>query len=113
MRQLALFENKKNSDVTIVVNNTKILAHKTILFTHSPVFEAMFKHKNTKEAQEHKIYITDVTIEVLKIFLLFIYTGIKPKNEFSNLLIVAEKVYQCFKYFIKNVNVCFCHFSTK
>ena len=97
MRQLALFESKKNYNVTIVVENTKILAHKIILSTHSPVFEAMFSHNNTKEAQKHEINITDVSSKVLKIFLLFIYTGIKPKTEFSNLLIVAEKVCLCFK----------------
>ena len=92
MQQLTLFESGKNSDVTIVVENTEILAHKTILSTHSPVFEAMFSYNNTKEAQERKIEITDVTNKVFKIFLLFIYTGIKPKNNFKNLLVVAEKV---------------------
>ncbi len=96
MRQLTFLNSGKNSDITIIVENTKILAHKAFLSAHSPVFEAMFSYNDTKEAQKQEIEITDVSNEVFKIFLLFIYTGIKPKTEFFNLLIVAEKVCQCF-----------------
>lgn len=55
----------------------------------------MFSHKNTKEALEHKVVISGVLPDVLKEFLKFIYTGVKP-NWISlpfELLAVAEKVF--------------------
>lgn len=100
---MALLESGKFSDFTIVVGDSKIPVHKSILSAHSPVFEAMFNHDNTKEAQEHKVEVTDVFPNVMKDFLLFIYTGQKPKKVcFSTeLLAVANKVnYYSFPIFI-------------
>lgn len=94
LSQMALLDNGKLSDFTIVVNDVKIPVHKAMLSARSPVFEAMFSHNNTKEAQEHKMEVTDVSPIVMKDFLQFIYTGVKPKccRLSIELLALADKV---------------------
>ncbi|KAH9389955.1 hypothetical protein TYRP_007504, partial [Tyrophagus putrescentiae] len=93
--QKALFESGKHSDVTIVVGKTKIPAHKSILCAHSPVFDAMFSNKNTIEAQTSVVNISDVSADVMKDFLLFIYSGIKPKSDrLTVYLLEAANKYQ-------------------
>lgn len=53
----------------------------------------MFSHEGTTEAQEGVVHITDVSPEVFKDFLAFIYAGLKPKLvRYCSLLAVAEKV---------------------
>ncbi len=91
---MALLDNGKLSDFTIVVNDVKIPVHKAMLSARSPVFEAMFSHDNTKEAQEHKMEVTDVSPIVMKDFLQFIYTGVKPKccRLSIELMALADKV---------------------
>lgn len=95
LRQMAFLDSGKFSDFTIVVGDSKIPVHKNILSAHSPIFEAMFNHNNTKEAQEHKMEVTDVFPNVMKNFLLFIYTGQKPKKVcFSTELLAVANKYQ-------------------
>lgn len=101
LKQKTFFESGKNSDIIFVIENTKIPSYKAILSAHSPVFEAMFSHTDTKEAQENKVNIIDVSADVFKIFLHFIYTGIKPKKYFFELLAAAEKVCS----FVLNVSI--------
>lgn len=102
--QKTLLESGKSSDMSIVVGETKIPVHKLILATHSPVFEAMFSHNDTREAQEQVVNIPDFDVDVMKEFLLYIYTGIKPQNDrlTVDLLAVADKVchYQYLYQFI-------------
>lgn len=80
--------------MTIVVEDTEIPVHKAILALYSPVFEAMFSHNDTKEAQEKKVVISDVEADVMRGFLHFVYTGVKPEENFlsPSLLAVADKV---------------------
>lgn len=54
----------------------------------------MFSHDCTKEAQEKKVIIPDVSIDAMKDFLQFIYTGVKPQNDSLSpeLLTLADKV---------------------
>lgn len=90
-----LLESGNHSDVTIIVDKTKIPVHKTLLIAQSPVFDAMFSHDETLEAQKQEVNIPDVSLDVMKDFLLYIYTGAKPKSDrlTINLLAVADKVF--------------------
>lgn len=94
--QLAILESGKYSDFSIAVGTVKIPVHKAILAAHSPVFEAMFSNKDTKEAKEIKVEIPNVSVVVMEDFLEFIYTGVKPKDDLLTitLLALAEKVIQ-------------------
>ena len=101
------------SDFTVVVCDEElqqqIPVHKALLAARSPVFAAMFRHEDTKEAQEKQVVITDVHPDVFKNFLQFVYTGVKPKcgRLTIELLILADKVFGFFVlfYFTFLVNV--------
>ena len=86
------------SDFIVVVGDKEeqqqIPVHRERLAACSPVFAAMFRHENTKEAQEKKVMIPDVRAEVFKDFLQFVYTGVRPKcgRLTTELLTLADKV---------------------
>ena len=89
-----LLQSEKLSDVAIVLKcGKKFAAHKNILISRSPVFAGMFEHE-TKEKLENRIEIEDITEEVCKEFLHFIYTDhISQDCEyFWELLVLADKV---------------------
>ena len=75
---LKLLKSGKYSDIVLVVEGTKFLAHKNLLSAQSPVFAAMFDHDNTKEVREGKVDIVDVPKDVFQLLLNYIYTGIFP-----------------------------------
>ncbi len=95
---ISLFDSGDFSDIDIVVDGTKIPAHKCILSARSPIFKAMFSYNNTKEALEKEVVIPDVSVNVMKEFLRFIYTGVKPKESpyFLELLTIADMVNSIF-----------------
>ncbi|XP_065200076.1 speckle-type POZ protein B-like [Planococcus citri] len=87
-----LLEDQKLTDVVLSVGGKEFRAHKAILAARSPVFAAMFEH-NMKEKRLNKVVITDVTDEVLREMLRFIYTG-KVQNLATmadSLLAAADK----------------------
>ncbi|XP_055842804.1 protein roadkill-like [Episyrphus balteatus] len=88
-----LLENKKFSDVTLVVDKHEFSAHKTILAARSVVFAAMFDHEEMEEQKLNRVTITDVDHEVLQEMLYFIYTGIAPnlKELAADLMVAADK----------------------
>lgn len=97
-----LLESGKNSDVTIVLDgNVEIFAHRLLLTTVSPVFEAMFSNKESLEVLEKRVVIDDVPAETFKDFLTYIYTGVTPTENrlTTNLLAVADKVQSYYFYF--------------
>ena len=92
--QLALLQSGILSDFTVVVGSESIPVHRALLAARSPVFAAMFRHEDTKEAQESQVVISDVRAEVFKDLLHFAYTGVKPKcgRLTTELLALADKV---------------------
>ncbi|XP_057318997.1 speckle-type POZ protein-like [Microplitis mediator] len=68
-----LLDTGTKSDVVITVGDKKFQAHKLILGTRSPVFDAIFSH-DMKEKKENEIEIPDVDPEIFKKLLEFIYT---------------------------------------
>lgn len=94
------------SDITLKCGNQELKAHKLLLSLHSPVFEAMFSHTDTKEAAEKKVVIDDVSAEAMQGLLTYIYTGemeIKGEEQTLELLIATDKVI-CF-YLNNNIIV--------
>ncbi|XP_074110846.1 TD and POZ domain-containing protein 3-like [Cotesia typhae] len=87
------------SDVVLVVDDEEIIAHKVVLSAHSPVFLAMFQ-SNMKEARENCITIENISVDVMKEVLKFMYTGTTEAEENYELALkildVAER-YQILK----------------
>lgn len=65
--------NAKHSDVTFVVEETKIPAHKMILLARSSYFQKLFDG-NFAEAKQSEIKL-EVPLNAFKVILLYIYTG--------------------------------------
>jgi hypothetical protein len=62
------------SDITLIVNGTKIPAHKLILSAKSKVFEAMFYGVDMVEKTAKELQIKDTNTEAFYLLLKFIYT---------------------------------------
>ena len=92
----SILQSGYQNDVILVVENIEFKVHKTLLCIHSPVFEKMFNHTETKEVFEKKVVIEDVSADSIRTLLYFIYTGeISNKKELTlDLLIAADKVRQ-------------------
>ena len=90
-----LLETQKFSDVKLNSNEEIFNAHKTILAARSPVFEAMFENEML-EKTEGLVTIVDVSNEVLKEILQYIYTGKEPNFEKTDVfgLVSAADKYQ-------------------
>ncbi|XP_044010264.1 speckle-type POZ protein-like B [Aphidius gifuensis] len=100
------------SDVIIQVGQKSFRAIKGILAVRSPVFSAMFNHKEFKENEKKKIVIEDIKEDVFEEFLHYIYTDESPNISKMpmELLAVAGK-YQvnclkntCEKIICKTIN---------
>ena len=81
------------SDVNIVVGGQTIRAHKPILATCSPVFEAMFQADGYKENTTNVINIEDLSASASGEMIRFIYTDQVEGLDQSakDLLIAADK----------------------
>ncbi|GIX93606.1 TD and POZ domain-containing protein 1-like [Caerostris extrusa] len=60
-------------DITLNVDGVKFLAHKSILSARSPVFKAMMK--SPLEAESTSVEISDISKEIVKLMLQYIYSG--------------------------------------
>ena len=70
----SFLNHQKFCDVTIVISDKKLHAHKAILAAHSPVFMNMFVN-DTIENRECILEITDIQFKVFQELLRFIYCG--------------------------------------
>jgi len=70
---LKMLETGKFADVTFVVGDTKVKAHKCILASRSDFFESMFSH-NMRESVESVITVQDINLPTFKKLLEFIYS---------------------------------------
>ena len=69
-----LFQSGKLADVTLEVDGTTFQAHKLVLASGSPVFEAMFAYDMTEKLQSH-VKIEEMRVGVFQRMLEYIYTG--------------------------------------
>ncbi|XP_057317942.1 speckle-type POZ protein B-like [Microplitis mediator] len=92
-----LYGSKMNSDVILVVGDTKFKAHKIILSARSPVFLAMFTHE-MKEKKENTVTIPDIDPEIFEKILEFIYTdNIDDLDANAECLLESANKYQLLK----------------
>ncbi|XP_046984093.1 serine/threonine-protein phosphatase 6 regulatory ankyrin repeat subunit B-like [Schistocerca americana] len=74
----ALLESGVGADVTLVVGESELPAHRTVLAARSPVFAAMLG-RDTREAQTGRVEVADVREAVLRQLLHFVYTDTAPQ----------------------------------
>ena len=88
----AIFNSKKHSDITFLIGDRKLFAHKVILLGKSAVFAAMFEHQMTEE-RENIVRIEDITYEVFEEMMKYIYTNNSEKLTVmaTDLLAAADK----------------------
>ncbi|XP_042902140.1 speckle-type POZ protein-like [Parasteatoda tepidariorum] len=89
-----MFADQEHSDVELKAENMSLPAHKFLLSARSPVFRAMFHHKDMLENESNVVEISDVDSKTLKSFLEFLYTGsvdIIDDESALGLLIIADK----------------------
>lgn len=69
-------------------------AHKAVLAAQSPVFEAMFSHKDSKETQEGRVELIDISGEAVQQMLQYLYTGkVDQVDKYAlELFVAADKV---------------------
>jgi len=90
---LKLFESSHNADVTFLIQNERIKAHKLILSTRSKYFERMFDLP-LQESEANEIIVPDIKPTVFKAMLEHLYSGLPPRNLADvslELLTVADK----------------------
>lgn len=93
-----LMENDKYNDVTFVVGieKKKFSAHKLILASGSPVFEAMFY--GPAKSEEETVEIPDCDIKAFELMLQYIYGNIFRLKQINILDNVFEIIYIASKY---------------
>ncbi|XP_065204215.1 speckle-type POZ protein-like isoform X1 [Planococcus citri] len=86
-----MLHNQTFVDVTFVVDGKNFGAHKSILASRSPVFEAMFIH-DMQENRSNEVNISDIRSEVFDAFLQYMYTDKTPNCKLvTELFVVADK----------------------
>ncbi|CAK8671392.1 speckle-type POZ protein B-like [Clavelina lepadiformis] len=88
----SLLEESHFTDCTFSVKGKEYKAHKAIVAARSPVFRAMFEHE-MEESKFNRVEISDITQDVFKSMLTFLYTGKSPDLDqmASQLLAAADK----------------------
>ncbi|XP_064487789.1 speckle-type POZ protein-like isoform X2 [Ornithodoros turicata] len=85
-------ENTDFTDLTIVAENKTFRVHKVLLAARSPVFHAMFMN-DMKEKQESLVEVKDLSADVVREMLTFVYTDEAPNlcSMACDLLQAADK----------------------
>lgn len=78
LEQLSAFRlDASSADMTLftTLDGLSFPVHKLILSLRSPVFAAMFNHRDLKENQKKQVEIDDISGEVMEALLKYIYSG--------------------------------------
>lgn len=76
-KQLSMRKENKFTDITIMVGEKQIQAHKFMLATRSPVFDTMLS-SDMLEGRQNQILINDFEYEVIDELIYFIYSDQTP-----------------------------------
>jgi len=90
---LRCLDSEEDADITFVVKEEKIKAHRLVLSTRCPYFKAMLA-SGMDESVTNEVNIPDIEPEVFKELLKFLYSGIQPEYDeriSAGLLVVADK----------------------
>ncbi|XP_068145802.1 uncharacterized protein [Drosophila tropicalis] len=96
-RYAKLLHAEKYTDCVFHVTDEEIKCHKLILCASSPVFEAMFYGPLQDHGQDNQIEIDDISAEIFKVLIEYIYTGSVDWNGLE-LLACIELYYAAEKY---------------
>jgi len=107
-----LYLSSELSDIVFTCDEEEIPAHRFLLACKSPVFRQMFKHE-MKETKEGKIVIEDMSAEVLKEVIRFLYCGkVENMANLSPELYAAADKYQleilkskCELHLVQNISI--------
>jgi len=80
-----LFESGQHADVTFMVQEEKIVAHKCVLATQCLYFERMFA-TNMNEGDSGKIKVPDVRPKIFRGILKYVYCGEAPEYSGADLM---------------------------
>ena len=109
---LRLWESGENADVTFIVQDVEIKAHKTVLIARSSYFRTMFS-TNMNESSSGKINVPDADPSAFRSMLEFLYGGSSPKDlgiVAMDLFAIADKYDMrelaelCEAYILDNIN---------
>jgi len=89
-----MFESAAYADVTFLVQNEKMAAHKSVLASRSSYFKNMFE-AGMQESASNQVTVTDVEPATFKAVLRFLYSGLMEEEEFASL---AELIGAADKY---------------
>ena len=88
---LRLLETSKDSDLTFLIADEKIEAHKNILSVRSTYFANMLE-SGMEENLSDQVRVTDAEPRVFRAMLEFLYAGIWPPSEMAlDALVLADK----------------------
>ena len=104
---------KNTFDLKIICKSQQIECHKLVLCCASNVFEAMFSHMETTEAQSGKVEINDIQADTMKTLLDFLYNGEVEEKKMINAALlrsahkynILELMEYCTEYLKQNVSV--------
>lgn len=88
------------SDLTIIIEDQIIKAHKNILAAQSPIFFQMFKKPDGGEFQSLKMELKDVNYQIFKDLLHYMYSG---KIKYFREEFALEYLEHAIKFAVKNV----------
>nr|CAB3266537.1 speckle-type POZ protein B [Phallusia mammillata] len=88
----SLLDQSSFTDCIFSVDGNEYKAHKAVVAARSPVFRAMFEHE-MEESKLNRVEIPDISHEVFKEMLSFLYTGTSPNLDemAADLLAAADK----------------------
>lgn len=89
----SILSDESHSDVTISIKGKTLCAHKNILTTRSKVFAGMLQYE-MRESNTNNIVISDISYDVMKEVLRFIYSGkVADLAKIAKELLVAADKY--------------------
>ncbi|XP_043287929.1 speckle-type POZ protein B-like [Venturia canescens] len=105
-----MWDRKTFCDVTFLLGDQELPAHKAIVASQSKVLETMFLNENTEE-KKTVVRINDTSAEVFKEFLNYLYTGgINDLEDITKEMIQVANTYQvtelktlCENYMLNNL----------
>ena len=87
---LRMLEEGLHADITLIAQGGTVKAHRSVLASASPVFQAMFQH-DMKEHLTSTVDLLDMTIDSLQLFLLLLYIKNSRTKETSELNAAVDK----------------------
>jgi hypothetical protein len=90
----AMLTDDEDKNVTFIIENKTIKAHKSVLKARSEFFRAMFG-SGMRESQNSEIPLPDATYDAFKALLEFLYTGTCSITDIN----LAEEIFVCANQF--------------